>query len=184
MTKALIDPVFYFARPRSTGDIYYSTEFSTIDPTGVVVNGVSGIFIPYYNLNLVQYWGDGWDIREIAHGFLENLSDAYFSIPTTGLVTNGSDETADLYNLPSGTYVRPTQMTVSKSQSLSQNDIITKSYTISFSCSLEHPAPSTYNGISLPPGYGIDDRNYVKDRCKHRVQSETAVSGTYPPIAT
>jgi hypothetical protein len=78
--------------------------------TGAIIGGVTGVFIPYQDLENYNTSTTG-DIRQLAYAFNEAIADTYLSLASID---------------------RPSEMTVSRSQTFSTAAVIRKQYSNSF----------------------------------------------------
>jgi len=86
--------------------------FPNINPSGVV-GGVTGVFIPYadlesYDLATVTGVASG-DNRELLYSFLDAFTDEYLSLATAN---------------------KPTQITISRTSTVPSDDVVRKTYTV------------------------------------------------------
>ena len=88
------------------------TSFNNINPSGVV-GGVTGVFIPYsdlesYDLAVVTGSASG-DNRELLYSFIDSFADEYLSLAN-----------AD----------KPSQITITRSATVPSDEIVRKTYTV------------------------------------------------------
>jgi hypothetical protein len=101
---------------------YPTGYFPNINVTGVI-GGVTGVFIPYSDLESFNYTvatSNSGDIRQLVYSLIEPVADEYLSLAT-----------AD----------KPTQMTVSRTALVPEDDILRKIYTLTLNLS--------YTGVAV-----------------------------------
>lgn len=90
---------------------YPTGYFPSINVTGVIA-GVTGVFIPYADLESFNYTvatANSGDIRQLVYSLIEPVADTYLALAT-----------AD----------RPSQMTVARSASIPADNVVRKVYSI------------------------------------------------------
>lgn len=103
---------------------YPTGYFPNINVTGVIA-GVTGVFIPYADLESFNYsvaTASSGDIRQLVYSLIEPVADEYLSLAT-----------AD----------KPTQMTVSRTASVPSDNVLRKTYTFTMNLS--------FSGLSVVP---------------------------------
>jgi len=91
--------------------------FPNINVTGII-NSVTGVFIPYSDLESFDYTvatSESGDIRQLVYSFVEAVSDKYLSLVTTD---------------------RPSQLLLSRSSIVPNDDTVRKSYTFTINVAL------------------------------------------------
>ena len=84
----------------------------------IVATGTVGTGILFGNETMESYNSSGNnDFREFLYSVLERSNDVYTALPTTGV---------------SGVYIKPAKMTISKSIGVVSDEVLRKTYTLSF----------------------------------------------------
>lgn len=103
---------------------YPTGYFANINVTGVIA-GVTGVFIPYTDLESFNYTvatANSGDIRQLVYSLIEPVADEYLSL-----------NTAD----------QPTQMSVSRTATVPSDNLLRKTYTLTMTLS--------FSGLSVAP---------------------------------
>lgn len=90
--------------------------FPNINVTGVIA-GVTGVFIPYVDLESFDYTvatASSGDIRQLIYSIIEPTADEYLSLATGD---------------------KPTQMTVSRTATVPSDNVVRKTYTFTINLS-------------------------------------------------
>ncbi len=91
--------------------------FPNINVTGII-NSVTGVFIPYSDLESFDYTvatSESGDIRQLIYSFVEGVSDRYLSLATTD---------------------RPSQVTLSRASIVPNDTTVRKTYTFTINVAL------------------------------------------------
>ena len=103
---------------------YPTGYFPNINVTGVI-SGVTGVFIPYADLESFNYTvatSNSGDIRQLFYSLVEPVADTYLDLAT-----------AD----------KPNQMTISRTATVPSDNVLRKVYTITLNL--------TFNDLSVAP---------------------------------
>ena len=103
---------------------YPTGYFANINVTGVI-SGVTGVFIPYSDLESFNYTvatANSGDIRQLVYSLIEPVADEYLSLAT-----------AD----------KPVQMTVSRTATVPSDNVLRKTYTLTMNLS--------FSGLTVVP---------------------------------